>query len=196
MELQSREFTILLIILLFIFFYVNFLRKSLNLDLVKSNTNNNTEYYVRKLPDKQQAADKFGTLSLNLQKLVDYCNEKEDKKNEIKRLKKKFNSNIITENIPGSRYVAYSVNKGDELSICIRDKKTDEFIDDNTIIFVAIHELAHIMTKESGHPPIFWDNMKYLLERAIEINIYTYQNYSENSVDYCGQIINSSPLDV
>ena len=79
------------------------------------------------------------------------------------QLKKNFNSDYITENIPGSLYVAYSVNKGEELSLCIRDKDTNKFIDNNTILFVAIHELAHIMSKSTGHTEEFWDYMKYLL---------------------------------
>lgn len=195
MELQSREFTILLMVILGFFIYINFLRKSLNLDLVLSNSNNK-EYYVRKLPDKQEAADKLGSLSIKLRDLINHCEKKETKKEEIERLSKNFNAEIITENIPGSRYVAYSVNKGDELSICIRDKKTEKFIDDNIIIFVAVHELAHIMTKETGHPPVFWENMKYLLENAQEIGIYIPKDYSKEPVDYCGQEINSTPMDI
>lgn len=195
MELQSREFTILLMVILGFFIYINFLRKSLNLDLVLSNSNNK-EYYVRKLPDKQEAADKLGSLSIKLKDLINHCEKKETKKEEIERLSKNFNAEIITENIPGSRYVAYSVNKGDELSICIRDKKTEKFIDDNIIIFVAVHELAHIMTKETGHPPVFWENMKYLLENAQEIGIYIPKDYSKEPVDYCGQEINSTPMDI
>ena len=184
MELQSR-FTILLMVILGFFIYINFLRKSLNLDLVLSNSNNK-EYYVRKLPDKQEAADKLGSLSIKLRDLINHC-EKRNQKEEIERLSKNFNAEIITENIPGSRYVAYSVNKGMKLSICIRDKKTEKFIDDNIIIFVAVHELAHIMTKETGHPPVFWENMKYLLENAQEIGIYIPKDYSKEPVDYCGQ---------
>lgn len=195
MELQSREFTILLMVILGFFIYINFLRKSLNLDLVLSNSNNK-EYYVRKLPDKQEAADKLGSLSIKLRDLINHCEKKETKKEEIERLSENFNAEIITENIPGSRYVAYSVNKGDELSICIRDKKTEKFIDDNIIIFVAVHELAHIMTKETGHPPVFWENMKYLLENAQEIGIYIPKDYSKEPVDYCGQEINSTPMDI
>lgn len=195
MELQSREFTILLMVILGFFIYINFLRKSLNLDLVLSNSNNK-EYYVRKLPDKQEAADKLGSLSIKLIDLINHCEKKETKKEEIERLSENFNAEIITENIPGSRYVAYSVNKGDELSICIRDKKTEKFIDDNIIIFVAVHELAHIMTKETGHPPVFWENMKYLLENAQEIGIYIPKDYSKEPVDYCGQEINSTPMDI
>ena len=195
MELQSREFTILLIAGLGVFIYVNFLRKSLNLDLVKAKTNNK-EYYVRKLPDKQEAADKLGSLSIKLRDLIKHCETKDTKKEEIERLSKNFNVEIITENIPGSRFVAYSVNKGDELSICIREKKTEKFIDDNTVTFVAVHEMAHIMSKETGHPPEFWDNMKYLLENAKEMGIYIPKDYSKEPVDYCGQEINSTPMDL
>jgi len=195
MELQSREFSILLFVGLVIFIYVNFLRKSLNLDLVRARTNNQ-EYYVRKLPDKQQAADRLGSLSIKLRDLIKHCEKKDTKVDEIKKLSDNFNSDIITENIPGSRYVAYSVNKGDELSICIREKGTEKFIDDNTVMFVSIHEMAHIMSKETGHPPEFWDNMKYLLENSAEMGIYIPNDYSKEPVDYCGQEINSTPMDI
>ena len=193
MDIHSREFTIFLGVLLCIFIYTNFIRKSLHLDLVKSNINNQ-EYYVRKLPDKQEAADKLAQLSIDLHKLVDHVKDKD--REGCKKLEEKFNSDIITENIPGSRYVAYSVNKGDELSICIREKDTEKFIDKNTINFVAIHEMAHIMTSETGHTPLFWDNMKFLLEQGQEIGIYDPQNYKQNPVMYCGQEINSTPMDL
>ena len=191
MDIHSREFTILLGTLLCIFIYVNFIRKSLHLDLVKSTTNNQ-EYYVRKLPDKQEAADRLGDLSNDLTKLVEHVKDKD--KEGVTKLYDNFNTDIITENIPGSMYVAYSVNKGDELSICIREKDTEIFIDKNTVNFVAIHEMAHIMTTSTGHTPEFWDNMKYLLEQGQEINIYTQEDYKKNPVIYCGQEINSTPL--
>ena len=130
MELQSREFTILLIAGLGVFIYVNFLRKSLNLDLIKAETNNK-EYYVRRLPDKQEAADKLGSLSIKLRNLIKHCEMKDTKKEEIDRLSVNFNAEIITENIPGSRFVAYSVNKGELLAICLRNADDDKFINDN-----------------------------------------------------------------
>ena len=37
-------------------------------------------------------------------------------------------------------------------------------------MFVAIHEIAHIMTKSIGHKPEFWNNFKFLLENAKEID--------------------------
>ena len=172
---------------------VNSLKKNIHLEVVKSSINNK-EYYVRKLPDKQQAADKLAKLTLDLKKLINHVQG--DMRDGVDKLENRFNSDIITENIPGSKYVAYSVNKGQELSICIRDKETDRFIDYNTIIFVAIHELSHIMTNSRGHTEEFWDNMKYLLEQASDIGIYSPVDYSSNPVIYCGEEINSTPMNM
>ena len=182
-----------MICILSIFFYMNFIRQKLYLEKIKANNGN--EYLVRNLSDKVEAANKLGSISDSLKNLVNNLNENDDKKGEyIKQLKESFNPEYITENIPGSIYVAYSVNKGEELSLCIRDKDSEEFIDNNTIIFVAIHELSHIMTPETGHTPLFWDNMKYLLEQASSQGIYMPQDYSQSPVEYCGMDINSTPM--
>ena len=188
-----KELTLLMICILMIFFYMNFLRQKLYLEKIKAS--NGIEYLVRNLPDKIEAANKLGSISDSLKNLVNSLNENDDSKGEyIKNLKESFNPEYITENIPGSIYVAYSVNKGEELSLCIRDKDTEEFIDDNTIIFVAIHELSHIMTPETGHTPLFWDNMKFLLEQASSQGIYMHVDYSQSPVEYCGMDINSTPM--
>ena len=189
-----KELTLLMISILSIFFYMNFVRQKLYLENVKAS--NGKEYLVRNLPDKGGAANKLGSISDSLQNLVNSLNDSiEDKKGDyIKQLKESFNPEKISENIPGSMYVAYSVNKGEELSLCIRDKDSEKFIDDNTIIFVAIHELSHIMAPETGHTPLFWDNMKYLLEQASSQGIYMPQDYSREPVEYCGMDINSTPM--
>lgn len=188
-----KELTLLMICILAVFFYMNFLRQKLYLEKIRANNGN--EYLVRNLPDKIEAANKLGSISDSLKNLVNGLNENDDSKGEyIKNLKESFNPEYITENIPGSIYVAYSVNKGEELSLCIRDKDTESFIDDNTIIFVAIHELSHIMTPETGHTPLFWDNMKYLLESASSQGIYMPVDYSQSPVKYCGMDINSTPM--
>ena len=189
-----KELTILLLCILVIFIYVGFIRKSLYLDKIQSSVNGKF-YYVRNLPDKDEAANKLADIGISLGTLIDSLDEKDTEKGEdCARLQKSFNPDYITENIPGSLYVAYSVNKGEELSICIREKDTETFIDTNTILFVAIHELSHIMTDETGHTTLFWDNMKYLLEKASSIGIYRVVDYNKNPVMYCGMKIDSSPL--
>ena len=74
-----------------------------------------------------------------------------------------------------------------------KDAKDDTFIELNLIIFVAIHEIAHVMTDEVGHTKKFWNNMRYLLEQGEKIGIYTPEDYSKNPKMYCGLEINSVP---
>ncbi len=188
-----KELTCFLILIIIVVIYMNYLRKPLHLTKIKS-TVNDREYYVRNLKDKQEAADILGKLTRNLLNLIESV--KNDDKKGVKQLIERFDPNQITENIPGSIYVAYSVNKGEELSICIRHKETDKFIDMNTILFVAIHELAHIMSESKGHTKEFWNNMNYLLKAAINLGIYQEVDYKQNPINYCGMEINNTPLNM
>ena len=191
-----KELSILLICIIVFFVCSNYLRKSLYLDKIESSVNGK-QYYVRNLPDKKEAADKLANIGIKLKRLIDSLDIKDKEKGEYnKKLKNSFNSDYITENIPGSQYVAYSVNKGEELSLCVREKNTEKIMDDNIILFVAIHELSHIMTPETGHTPLFWDNMKYLLEKASSIGIYNPVDYSKDPRMYCGMEINSTPMKI
>ena len=182
-----------MIIVLFVFLISNFVRKSIYLTKVKGSDGNT--YLVRKLPDKQQAADKLATLSQNLKSVIRQCIANPHNPEAVERLKENFKGESLIEHMPGNTYVSHSVNKGQELSICLRDKQTQAFMDPNTVMFVAIHELAHVMSASTGHTPEFWENMKYLLERASEIGVYQPVDYSQNPVMFCGMEINSTPLD-
>ena len=191
-----KELSLLLIGIIVLFICSNYLRRNLYLDKVSSSVNNK-QYYVRNLPDKKEAANKLANIGIKLKSLIDNLDLKEEEKGEYnKKLKDNFNSDYITENIPGSQYVAYSVNKGEELSLCVREKDSEKFMDDNIILFVAIHELSHIMTPETGHTSLFWANMKYLLEKASSLGIYTPVDYGKNPTTYCGMEINSTPMKV
>ena len=187
-----KELTLLMVIVLLIFVWTTYVRKNVYLTEVKANTGDS--YLVRKLPDNQAAADKLGGITTSLQKLCDHCERDKDRKEAVKRLTKKFKPHRIIEHIPGNRYVAHSVGKGQELSLCIREKDTDKFMDDQVILFVAIHELAHIMTVSTGHTDEFWDNMRYLMKQASSIGIYTPVDYAKSPIDYCGMKISSTPL--
>ena len=193
-----KQLTLLILCLIAIFVWTNFIRKSVYLTKVKSRIDDK-ESMVRPLPDKLEAADRLATLNQSLRRLCDHCAKVSQGKDEetiqnARRLSNNYKGERIIEHIPGNKYVAHSVDKGRELSICIRDKDTNAFIDTNTVHFVAIHELAHLMTVATGHPPEFWKNMKYLLEHAESIGLYTRVNYAESPVNFCGMEIDSSPL--
>ena len=59
-------------------------------------------------------------------------------------------------------------------------------------MFVVIHELAHIITPETGYTENFWKNMRKLLDKAIELGLYYNVDYSLEPTNYCGMDINSS----
>ena len=62
-------------------------------------------------------------------------------------------------------------------------------------MFVAIHELHHIMSIDMGHTKEFWDNMKYLLNEASKLGIYSLLIILK-SVMYCGMKIDNTPLNI
>ena len=67
-------------------------------------------------------------------------------------------------------------------------------IDINTLTFVALHELAHLMTQSFGHKTEFWKNFKFLLKEAKEIGIYQPDDYKKSPKEYCGMKITDNPL--
>jgi hypothetical protein len=112
----------------------------------------------------------------------------------VKRLVEGFNPKKISETLPTSELTAYSENKGEKIAFCLNTKKDgDKLIDINTLTFVALHELSHIMTKSIGHKQEFWENFKFLLTNAKEANIYQPVDYKKKPQEYCGMTINDNP---
>ena len=165
-----------------------------NLTCVISDVNGKT-YCVRDRKNINEAADKLANAVISMNKLVDYAYEKYPNHESIIRLKNGFDPKSISETLPTSQYTAYSENKGEKLAFCLNDNKSlkSGLIDDNTLIFVAIHELSHIATESVGHGDDFWKNFKFLLEIAKEINVYTPVDYRESPKNYCGMIISDNP---
>jgi predicted metal-dependent hydrolase len=124
----------------------------------------------------------------------DESNSKEHNSS-LKRLKKNYRPDNITESSPGNKYTSYSINKGDKIVFCLRAKDgSDKLVGLNTMMFVAIHELAHLMTKSIGHTTEFWDNMRFLLKKGIKIGVYEKQDFNSIPVEYCGTKITDTPL--
>jgi|UniRef100_A0A6C0BMS6 hypothetical protein len=154
-------------------------------------------HLVRNLPDKEHAADLLAQIEQRIARLMTYLHDKYPKDVRVSRLLEKFDSNQISESSADSLYTSYSVNKGEKLVFCLRQKDSQEALHDlNTMIFVAIHELAHIMTQSVGHTREFWDNMRFLLETAMssDVAIYQYQSYHTDPQPYCGMTISDTPL--
>lgn len=154
-------------------------------------------YMVRSLPNKQNAANLLAKVNRRLLLLVEHMNDNVEEFDEadVKRLVGNYNPDNISEGTEKANYTSYSVNKGEKIIFCLRSRDgKDKLIDINTLMYVAIHELGHLMTEEIGHPPAFWRNFKILLEEAIDLGLYKAVNYSKKPVKYCGMKIQSTIL--
>ena len=165
-----------------------------NLNCITSSVDGN-KYCVRQRLQQEMAADLLANVTQNMKNLVAYMQKNYPTYENVQRLVKNFNPKKIIENDPEDEHTAYSENKGEKIAFCLTKSKTDEkLIDKNTLTFVAIHELAHTMTVSIGHKEEFWSNFKFLLENAVRAHIYTEVDYAKKPIQYCGILIDESPL--
>jgi hypothetical protein len=66
---------------------------------------------------------------------------------------------------------AYTENK-EVITLCLVNPETKREYDINTLTYVALHELAHVISKSTGHGPEFKENFSKLLKRGSELGIY------------------------
>jgi len=157
------------------------------------------QYNVRDLPDKQQAADLLARVRRKLNTLIDSLRQRYPGKPQIKQLNEKFEADPqrFYEATPDSEHVSYSVNKGDSIHLCLRQRDDDKepLVDENIMVFVALHEMGHVITSPSvaSHGPEFWNNFGWLLREAESIGIYKYQDFRAHPVTYCGENITDQP---
>ena len=209
----SYFFIFIFMVIIFIYF------KNYKYDIVSVKASLDNQYYlVRKLPDRKEAANRLAYIRTSLNKVVSYLKKKKKdnlykkyikgderlEKNISKALFEKSlnqllykfinSSDIFSESTPDAEYTSYSVNKGEELVFCLRLKKEgDKLVPKNTILFVALHELSHLMTLTLGHGEDFWNNFRFILKVAIDQNIYQSVDFNNNPVAYCGIQITDAP---
>ncbi len=180
----------LYIILFIIFFYILFIANKT--DLVEISTYNNTKVYVRNNQDKIQSAALLSDLTKRMYTLRDWLVENINAypkyKKYIEQMDENFNRNRtkIYETDINSNYTSYSVNKGEELVFCLRCKSSYKLHDINLLTYVAVHEMAHTACPESGHTELFNRIFKFMLQEAVKLNLYIYEDYSKKPVEYCG----------
>lgn len=142
---------------------------------------------------------KIDTLLTNvsdrLTQLVAHLNQKWGSRDFVKRVVENFNPHSIQATMPTDTFVAYTENKGDKMAFCPTTKKNaGELIDLNTLMYVAIHELAHIACESVGHTDEFWNTFRKMLVEATRIKIYNPVNYKIHPVTYCGTNIDENIL--
>ena len=173
--------------------YIHFENKVKEVEFITSEIDNR-DYLVQNHPDKKKAANLLATIRKNLILLSKELDNTNKNQEDVSRMINNFNPDNITETDKDSKYTSFSINKGEKMVFCLRSRdETNKLVDLNTMMFVAIHELAHTMTKSIGHTEEFWNNFRTLLKNARKLGIYKRVNYNETPKAYCGIKITDDP---
>lgn len=186
-KMQFTEIFILFVLVLIIIMYIR--QMSGEVELFKAS--DGRRYVVRKLADSKRAAETLARINAKLQALVWHMVAKYPTDPDCERLHSNYNPEALSEGGTEVGYTSYSVNKGEKVVMCLR-QPDNSFVEDNLLIYVAVHELGHLMTDEIGHTPKFWNNFKRLATEAIEIGIYKKVDFNSKPEPYCGISITSS----
>jgi hypothetical protein len=158
-------------------------------------------YQVQDLPAKQEAAEMLAEIKSRMDKVKNYYAKEEFESDPTaKLLVERYNPHRLIENSMTSPDTSYSENKGEKIVLCLRDKTNPPgypLVDLNTVMFVVLHEMAHLMTADLStgkHTPEFWANFRRLLQDAAQMGVYQPVNYAHSPVSYCGMEITDSPL--
>ena len=187
--------SLVLILFILILIYVIFLRYGIEaLENRYSNVSKKSYYIREELPNSDETADVIGKLELFIDKFIAYLDSKSPNDKRVKRLKDRLYDVKIEESPMEKDVSSYTINKGELISMCVRHKKKNKnFHDYQTLLFVLIHELAHVASISKGHNREFMTNFKFLLEHAVESKMYYAQDYSNSPITYCGVKVNNNP---
>ena len=190
--ISFRVALVLLITLILLYTFLHF--NDFSLIFVKSGKDDNF-HLVRNLPDRKIAANHMAEIKTRLIKIVKYLAEKFPKDPRVSRLNSRFNPDAIIETRIDSPHTSFSVDKGEEIHLCLRDKSDNFNLHDiNTLMFVALHELAHVASYNTGHDQEFKDNFVWILKYSTQIGIFKNVDYASKNVKFCGEVITSNPL--
>lgn len=183
-----------IIILLFVIISILISSNELFIEYKTAKTNNK-KYGIQEIfSNTDVAVELLAKLHINMSNFVKDLEKKYTNDKKIKRLVYGFNRVQIEEAPNENDSTSYTINKGDLMALCIRQKTTDHPLHDyNTLLFVIIHEMAHIMSISEGHNSEFIENFRFLLKEATNLGYYTPINYRESPIEYCGMKVTNNP---
>ena len=142
----------------------------------------NIDYLIDKLRNQSNQAY-INKYNISRDKVEHLCNVWSSKYMQIEEL----NDNYLTK----PNIFAYNVNKGESISICVKNKQ--ELNKTNELMFVLLHELAHIMTSDYAHDEMFWNSFRYLIKESEDYGLYNNINYQNTPHEFCNMQLRHNP---
>ena len=196
-------YPILIIIIFFIIFYIlkkNYKFTNDNLTLEKASFDGNY-YQVLKKDNSPITANILAKIKYNMNTIINYLKENikkyPEKEYAINNLYNRTkNIDIIERPDDSDEFItSYTLNKGEQMVLCLRSKLLEQVHDFNIIFYVVLHEMGHIASNNIGHDEEFKSNFIFLLKVAIKLNLYKQVDYEKYPVKYCGMVVSENLLD-
>lgn len=172
------------LLILLIFVAVLPYRRMMSYDLVYVTSDlDGRSYLVRNGESKEESANMIAKLIRFLEKLeVHLSKERPEYAEKLRVLLYNLN---ISENGKMEPGTSYSLNKGEQIVICMRD--TNGVIHDyNILVYVLLHEISHVFCDEYGHTKKFKRIFKDVTEISIKHGLYQKVDYDVTPQSYCG----------
>lgn len=158
-------------------------------------------YLVRNNSEKQAAADILAFLNRRIRILLHHlklgAGIPPTMKRAAQRIVSLYDPNALSENVwRQDEHSSYTLNKGQEIAMCLRDGDDVRFEPINKLMFVLLHEISHVgaeSSSEGKHNQEFWDIFSFIYQTAIRLGIYEYEDYNKRPQQYCGVGISKTP---
>lgn len=142
-----------------------------------------------------ESANMMAILNSKVTELLRHLKYKYPKDSKVQNLLKRYNPDNLVENLPNNWFgdTSYSIGKGSLVAMCLKEK-SNTLHSEQIVMFVMIHELAHLAIDDLYHPRSFWKAFKFLLKESEEIGIYQNIDYMIQPTTYCGVKVNYNPV--
>lgn len=150
--------------------------------LIKSNNLSNSQEYTKN-------ANTLAEINRRIEILIKEVSPRYPK------LKELYKPEGLSEAAIDERFTSFTVNKND-IHLCLRTRNdSKQLYDIDRLMYVMLHELAHMANWNSngepiiGHGPEFLEIFRDLVRTSIKLSLYQYTDYSKTPVEYCGIMI-------
>lgn len=178
-------------------------------EYVQASSDGNS-YLVRKAPDSKLAAEALAELNRRAQTLIRDLARRFPEDRRVQNLRARYSGGVLSEGGDEAGFTSYSVEK-ERIVMCLRHRDDGQATDlaggqagatakpvlgaledANTLMYVLLHEMAHLAVDEVGHTDLFWKTFLFLVEAAAGLGLYDTVDYRKKPVSYCGIKISSS----